>query len=983
MDAYISEEYKKDLVTCDEPPETLGTCDEPPETLVTCDEPPETLVTCDEPPETLVTCDQPPETLVTGDEPPDTLVTCDEPPKELVTHEEPLVNRYEPPGEQRRKLIRICQTMKLNDAFLDKCIKVCFYIRHTSLMRLSRKRAFTLACPQDYEQEESWDTTNLQTNSHGSKQIYKQFDIPKCEPSACVCIKDMAKVLFVILVPDDPADKKSKGSELTETFGAEDDNKNITSTGKCKISEELKAPTEEHRSVLSGWNFGDVVNERDTNNLESIPAEKSSRDKVEKEFSVKPVKVVKTETDEIKKSVPKSNSVGLESNKETDTTKAENARKKSNVGLLDTDVPDGRTRKNSLTALFNTNTDKTSQGIDDNVKNKRKNSTVGTEDEEKHKLVSFLSDGENVLEKVKNTLKDMKVSGVYWSTTADLMKIGMFITDDGETCEELLKRLAALKISINVFPASISIASLQQKEEAENLKQILEKEDKLAEKVSEFKKSIKSRLVVAQVVDAVKSDAIFTFDFLMLVMLASMVAVMGLLEASSVALVASMLISPLMGPIIAGVFGTVIRNKDLLMVGFKSEMKGLCLCILIGFSAGFIPALLESAGSNWRSTESWPTIEMSARGSGRSLLIGVLIAIPSGAGVALSILGGKVGSLVGVAISASLLPPAVNAGLLWSNAIVVAIWPPATVNAISDYNSINSTKNQTGGNGPLHCPFLVNNDFIPEYSCDMAKESATLGVISLLLTVLNIFCIIIMGIVVLKIKEVAPIKSVPSAEHDFFAEDIKIARESYQTAKGQDSLLLGKRFLQEYKTVKNDLGVDDSDDDECELHKIVEEVEESADVKEIIDQMPHKPKRWSRKNHQNGSAYLNDDHNHVDRVYKTIQIGSFSPFNMDEGIKMRKRHASGEDGTASLDISLPENSYYTIHRLPSPRAVSGKFHFSKTGRFKVNKVTEKSPVKSEKVLVNPKQRYHSVIDGQNKCPSYSQLLIEHLQQWRV
>ncbi|KAH9496482.1 hypothetical protein Btru_043137 [Bulinus truncatus] len=148
---------KKDLVTCDEPPETLVTCDEPPETLVTRDEPPETLVTSDqppetlvtseeppgtlvtheEPPETLVTCDEPPGTLVTCDEPPRTLVTCDEPPGTLVTHEEPpeelvthekppdelttheeppekwvtrveppetLVNQYEPPGEQRQKV---------------------------------------------------------------------------------------------------------------------------------------------------------------------------------------------------------------------------------------------------------------------------------------------------------------------------------------------------------------------------------------------------------------------------------------------------------------------------------------------------------------------------------------------------------------------------------------------------------------------------------------------------------------------------------------------------------------------------------------------------------------------------------------------------------------------------------------------------------------------------------------------------------------
>ena len=52
--------------------------------------------------------------------------------------------------------------------------------------------------------------------------------------------------------------------------------------------------------------------------------------------------------------------------------------------------------------------------------------------------------------------------------------------------------------------------------------------------------------------------------------------------------------------------------------------------------------------------------------------MGVLIAVPSGAGVALSVLGGNAGSLVGVAISASLLPPAVNAGLLWAMATILA-----------------------------------------------------------------------------------------------------------------------------------------------------------------------------------------------------------------------------------------------------------------------------------------------------------------------
>lgn len=44
-----------------------------------------------------------------------------------------------------------------------------------------------------------------------------------------------------------------------------------------------------------------------------------------------------------------------------------------------------------------------------------------------------------------------------------------------------------------------------------------------------------------------------------------------------------------------------------------------------------------------------------------ALLVGVCTALPTGAAAAIAILAENVGSLVGVAISVSLLPPAVNA----------------------------------------------------------------------------------------------------------------------------------------------------------------------------------------------------------------------------------------------------------------------------------------------------------------------------------
>mmetsp|Transcript_20748 Transcript_20748/g.25125 ORF Transcript_20748/g.25125 Transcript_20748/m.25125 type:complete len:96 (-) Transcript_20748:577-864(-) len=60
---------------------------------------------------------------------------------------------------------------------------------------------------------------------------------------------------------------------------------------------------------------------------------------------------------------------------------------------------------------------------------------------------------------------------------------------------------------------------------------------------------------------------------------------------------------------------------------------------------------------------------MSSRGQPESLVYGLLVAFFSGIGVALSVLGNNTTSLVGVAISASLLPPVVNTGILLGFAI--------------------------------------------------------------------------------------------------------------------------------------------------------------------------------------------------------------------------------------------------------------------------------------------------------------------------
>ncbi|CAG2065593.1 unnamed protein product, partial [Timema podura] len=62
---------------------------------------------------------------------------------------------------------------------------------------------------------------------------------------------------------------------------------------------------------------------------------------------------------------------------------------------------------------------------------------------------------------------------------------------------------------------------------------------------NKFVTSVRARLTVAQVVEGVKANASLTFDFLVLLLVASLVSALGLAYDSTVILVSSMLFSPL------------------------------------------------------------------------------------------------------------------------------------------------------------------------------------------------------------------------------------------------------------------------------------------------------------------------------------------------------------------------------------------------------------------------------------------------------
>ncbi|XP_046993930.1 uncharacterized protein LOC124606011, partial [Schistocerca americana] len=274
-----------------------------------------------------------------------------------------------------------------------------------------------------------------------------------------------------------------------------------------------------------------------------------------------------------------------------------------------------------------------------------------------------------------------------------------------------------------------------------------------------FVQSVRSKLTVKQVVDGVRNGAELSFDYLLLVLTADIIAAVGLLENNSVNIVAAMLVSPLMGPVMAMTFGTIIADWKLFKIGLRSEAIGLLLSTLFGFIFGL---LLGTTESPWGYGD-WPTEEMKGRGNYRSLWVGVMWALPSGTGVALALLQGSAGPLIGVAISASLLPPAVNCGIMWALACTVVNDKNYTVLVLQGEDP--SQPNFTSGYEPLY------------YDDSKAKELSVMGIISLCLTLINICCIFICAILVLKVKEVAaPYTSSPDLRR-FWEHDIRMARD--------------------------------------------------------------------------------------------------------------------------------------------------------------------------------------------------------------
>ena len=150
--------------------------------------------------------------------------------------------------------------------------------------------------------------------------------------------------------------------------------------------------------------------------------------------------------------------------------------------------------------------------------------------------------------------------------------------------------------------------------------------------------------------DAVSKNVVLDSNFIVLVILSTVVAAIGLIENNVAVVIGAMVIAPLLGPNIALGLGTALGDVELMRKALITNLAGVSIAIALSIVIGL----------------SWPfeinSPELLARTDVG--LDSLALALASGAAAALSLTTGLSSVLVGVMVAVALLPPAATFGLM-------------------------------------------------------------------------------------------------------------------------------------------------------------------------------------------------------------------------------------------------------------------------------------------------------------------------------
>lgn len=150
--------------------------------------------------------------------------------------------------------------------------------------------------------------------------------------------------------------------------------------------------------------------------------------------------------------------------------------------------------------------------------------------------------------------------------------------------------------------------------------------------------------------NSVSKNAVLDSNFIVLVILSTLVAAIGLIKNNVAVVIGAMVIAPLLGPNLALGLGTALGDMELMRKSLKTNLAGMSLAIGLSILLGL----------TWPFDINSPEL-LSRTDVG---LDSLALALASGAAAALSLTTGLSSVLVGVMVAVALLPPAATFGLM-------------------------------------------------------------------------------------------------------------------------------------------------------------------------------------------------------------------------------------------------------------------------------------------------------------------------------
>ncbi|MGP4076525.1 TIGR00341 family protein [Halobacillus sp. K22] len=186
-------------------------------------------------------------------------------------------------------------------------------------------------------------------------------------------------------------------------------------------------------------------------------------------------------------------------------------------------------------------------------------------------------------------------------------------------------------------------------------KDTLHKESKKAkeEEESEKEKALLLRASRHELLNYVEKNSQINLNYSLMIILSAIVATVGFLKDSEAVVIGAMVIAPMIGPVIAIAFSSILGDYKLLWKSVVTSMYGVAIVLIVSVLFGYFTDMGMGTDQYLDRT--------------KVAIVDIFLGVASGAAGALAFLNRLSGNLVGVMVAVALLPPSVALGMSFGN----------------------------------------------------------------------------------------------------------------------------------------------------------------------------------------------------------------------------------------------------------------------------------------------------------------------------